>query len=204
MNFIAIDFETANERRNSACSIGIAIVKDGEIVETISEFIRPPELYFNPFNVGIHGITASDVADAMTFDQLWEKIGGMFANNKVIAHNASFDMSVIRYGLDEYGICYPSFDYYCTLVLARQIWPEICSHRLNDIADMLGFEFEHHDALEDAVACAKVLLQQAKLAEADSIEELAACYKVKKGRMYAGGYQPTRGPSAREKANKKK
>ena len=87
MNFLAIDFETANEKRNSACSLGFAFVKNGNIHQSLSILIRPPELYFNPFNVSLHGITEEDVCDRPTFEELWPQIKKVLDGQLVVAHN---------------------------------------------------------------------------------------------------------------------
>jgi DNA polymerase-3 subunit epsilon len=79
-------------------------VEDGRIVHRDSWLIRPPVLYFDPFNVRIHGITAEDVKDSLTFDQLWRQVSPSLAGKALIAHNASFDISVLRRSLDEYGV----------------------------------------------------------------------------------------------------
>jgi DNA polymerase III epsilon subunit-like protein len=93
MNYIAIDFETANEKRNSPCSIGIVVVKNGHVVEKIHHMIRPKEMKFMPISIGIHGIRPAMVENEPEFDKVWEKIRHHFNGNLVIAHNASFDIS---------------------------------------------------------------------------------------------------------------
>lgn len=74
MSWVAIDFETANRTRGSACALGVAIVEAGQVIDRASWLIRPPTLDFNPYNVMIHGITAADVASSPTFDLLWPTI----------------------------------------------------------------------------------------------------------------------------------
>lgn len=96
MNFTAIDFETANEKRNSACSLGITRVENNKIVDRKYFLIKPPEMRFVPQNIWIHNIYPEDVENADTFDKIWPKIKDYFEEELVIAHNASFDMSVLR------------------------------------------------------------------------------------------------------------
>ncbi|MBS3821989.1 MAG: DNA polymerase III subunit epsilon, partial [Phycisphaerae bacterium] len=103
MNFFAIDFETANFKRNSACSVGIAKVQDGRVVETWSSFIRPTNMHFEPRCVAIHGITEKDVESAPMFGDVWaSQLERIVACNPVVAHNAGFDLSVLRACCDEY------------------------------------------------------------------------------------------------------
>ena len=190
MNWIAIDFETANASRNSACALGVAVVQGGRIVRATSWLIRPPVLDFDPFNVSIHGITAEDVKDSPTFGQLWSEVAPSLAGQAVIAHNASFDISVLRHSLDEYGIPYPELDYYCTCNFCRAIWPGQIAYRLDVMADLLGIRFQHHDAEEDAAACAMIALECCRQTGASGLAMLADQHMITKGRLYPGGYAP--------------
>lgn len=172
MEFTAIDFETANGRRDSACAIGLVVVQNLEIVETCYHLIRPPDMYFSPFNISIHGIRPQDVLDKPNFPELWIEIKHYFENRIVIAHNASFDMSVLRYTLDRYGINYPTLRYSCTMRMARRHWPYQPSYRLNSVAELLGISFRHHHALEDAQVCAQIAASIARNRAATSCSEL--------------------------------
>ncbi|MCT4563024.1 MAG: exonuclease domain-containing protein [Maledivibacter sp.] len=190
MNFVAIDFETANSRRSSACAMGIAVVKDGEIIEKKSWLIRPKELRFDRINVYIHGITKEDVKNEPEFNELWDSIKTYLENQIVVAHNASFDMSVLRHILNEYDIPYPSFDYLCTVAVSKATWQEQVNNKLDTLANMLNITFKHHDACHDAVACAKVLLAALKSTKSNSVEDLCINTKIKLGKIYERGYEP--------------
>lgn len=102
MNLISIDFETANKYRNSPCAIGLVVANEHGITDEFYSLINPL-MDFDPYNVYVHGITERDVEDAPTFDELWPKISDYISNSLVVAHNASFDMSVLRYTLDRIG-----------------------------------------------------------------------------------------------------
>ena len=104
MNFIAIDFETANEKRASACSLGITVVKNNKIIEEKYWLIKPKPFRFESRNIIIHGIREEDVINEKEFDELWPEIKPYLENNLVIAHNASFDFSVLRNTLDLYNL----------------------------------------------------------------------------------------------------
>ena len=190
MDFVAIDFETANENRSSACAIGIVVVENSEIIERIQRLIRPSELWFNPINVSIHGITEEDVKGEPEFNQLWPTIQNYFEGKMVIAHNAAFDFSVIRHVLDEYSIPYPELNYLCTRIVSKKVWPELMSYSLPFIAHHLDIEFEHHNAIEDARACAEIALRASSHTGADSINGLAEQLEIINGRLYSGGYKP--------------
>lgn len=190
MKFTAIDFETANEKRLSACALGIVCIEDGKVTEQCYYLIQPPELYFNPYNVAIHGIRKADVIDKPNFSQLWPSIKHYFENNIVIAHNASFDMSVLRAILDYYEIPYPNLSYGCTWLISKKQWPDRLSHKLNDVAAMLDINFEHHHALEDASACARIAIEILDKNNTCTIDELSSTLELSMGSLYPGGYAP--------------
>ena len=95
MDFVAIDFETANSVRSSVCSIGIVKVKNGKIQEELYTLINPLS-EFHYYNMKIHGITEYMVHDAPTFEEFWPKFKVFIENQTIIAHNASFDIGVLR------------------------------------------------------------------------------------------------------------
>jgi DNA polymerase-3 subunit epsilon len=150
MSWVAIDFETANETRGSACALGVAIVEAGQVIDRASWLIRPPTLDFNPYNVMIHGITAADVASAPTFDSLWPTIETLLAGRPVVAHYASFDISVLRHSLDAYGISWPRLEYVCTRVLAKKVWTDLLSYSLPVVAKHCGHPPKHGSTRCDA------------------------------------------------------
>ncbi len=201
MNFAAIDFETANTERDSVCSMGIAVVEGGRIVKTAHWLIKPPKLYFSPYNVTIHGITEDDVRDKPEFNQLWNEIFPYLKGQVIVAHNASFDLSVLRYILDRYNITYPELDYCCSVSISKKTWTELPSYKLNAVAKHIGHEFRHHDALEDAVAAAKIVIEACQLNEIVELKELCEKCSVKIGRIFPGGYQPPT-DSKKSKASK--
>ena len=192
--FIAIDFETANSKRNSACSIGIAITENLNIVETKHWLVRPPELYFHPFNISIHGITEDDVKNEPTFDQLWPEIKNYIHDNLIIAHNASFDLGVLRHVLSTYDIDYPVSSYSCTWRISKKVWRGLPSHCLKSVSDHLGIEFKHHDAEEDAIACAEIAINACMEKEATSLPDLINKINLVFGYIRPGDYSPIQGP----------
>jgi DNA polymerase-3 subunit epsilon len=190
MSIIAIDFETANEQRASACSVGLAWIEGGAVVRVEERLIRPREMRFSGFNIGIHGIHPEDVEDAPEFPAVMEEFAADFAGAVMIAHNAAFDMSVWRASLDLYGTAYPSFDYLCTVKMARKVWPDLPSHKLNDLGRHLCISFNHHNAAEDARVCGEVALAIAADLGASGIEAVPELIDMIPGKIYAGGYQP--------------
>lgn len=189
MDFVAIDFETANEKRSSPCSLGITVVKENQIVEERYWTIRPMENRFAPINIMIHGIRPKDVENEPEFDVLWPEIKAYLENQLVIAHNAAFDFSVLRSTLDLYGLEYPELNYCCTMNMTKHFYSFLENAKLNTVNDFLGYEFSHHHASADASACANVLLQIAAELGTDNILEIADYTGVKIGKLYSNGYQ---------------
>ncbi|SMC51439.1 3'-5' exonuclease [Sporomusa malonica] len=164
MNYVAIDFETANSSRASACSLAAITVENGKIVRSAYSLIQPPVLKFDYWNTKIHGITVDDVVDKPTFAELWDRIRPHLEEKIVIAHNASFDISVLRSMLNEYGLPHPAFRYACTVDIARRVWTDLDNYKLPTLAKRFSIDFEHHNALHDARTCAMIAL----LARADT------------------------------------
>jgi DNA polymerase III epsilon subunit-like protein len=155
-SWVAIDFETASTR-GTPCSVGLAEVDAGQVVAEHTWLIRPPTFEFAPFNVALNGITPEDCADAPDWDSSLAEILKIVDGRTVVAHNASFDLGVIRDACDEIECAWPSLNYACTLVLSRRLWPELTSHSLPFVASYLGIvEVAHHDAAEDATVAAEI------------------------------------------------
>lgn len=188
MKFVAIDFETANEKRNSPCSLGLTIVQDGKIIDEKYWLIRPHEMRFTPMNIMIHGIRPGDVEDAPEFDALWPEILPYLEGNLVVAHNASFDFSVLRSTLSLYDLPFPELNYCCTMVMSRHFFCYLPNAKLNTVANHLGFKFNHHHASADATACAYVFLEIAKELGTTDIDILSDKVGFKIGQLYDGGY----------------
>lgn len=188
MNFVAIDFETANSSRDSVCSLGITVVKDNTIVEEKYWMIKPYPLRFDPINISIHGIREADVINEREFDKVWPEIRPYLENNLVIAHNASFDFSVLRKTLDLFCIEYPKLNYCCTLVASKLFYSYLKNHKLNTVNKHLGYEFNHHNASEDASACANILINISNELEVDDINDIANLVGFKLGNLNKDGY----------------
>ena len=156
MNFVAIDFETANYRADSACAVGLVKVMDGEIVAKAVHLIRPPTREF--VFTHIHGLTWKDVANAKDFATLWPTIE-LFLDGAAFlaAHNASFDKGVLHACCASYGLQAPSLRFECTVQIARRTW-NIRPTKLPDVCQKLGIALNHHEALSDALACARIVL----------------------------------------------
>jgi DNA polymerase-3 subunit epsilon len=175
VDFTAIDFETANSHPSSACSVGLVRVRSGRVVDRAEWLIRPPAGHaeFLPFNIKIHGITAEMVASARTWEDQLDELREFIDADVTVAHNASFDMGVIRAACAETVTPTPRLKYLCSVQVSRKTY-EIPSHRLPLAAEAAGFgEFAHHDALADAEACAAIISDAARRHEVDDLVQLA-------------------------------
>lgn len=183
MKFIAIDFETANSSRTSACSLGITFVENKKIIETKHFYIKPTPNYYNFINVGIHGITKKDTEDKKNFKELWEEIKPYFENNNVIAHNASFDLSVLRTTLQHYEIEFPKLEYYCTMLFSKNTLNGLLNYQLSTISNHFNIKLTHHNAESDANACAEIFIKLLENENIDSFENLCLKHNFIKGEL---------------------
>ena len=158
MNFIAIDFETANRSRESTCAIGLTYVENMVIVDQEYYLIKPTPFYFDIINQSVHGISQQQVEEAPTFDKVWEMISSKIHGKQLIAHNASFDFSVLRYALNAYDIPFPSIQYGCTLQLFRKLALPLENNKLSTLARYYQLSLDHHHALSDSVVCAQLAI----------------------------------------------
>ncbi len=175
VDFTAIDFETANNSPASACSVGLVKVRDGHVVDTAYWLIKPPLGHdaFLEWNVRIHGIMAVDVADALLWSEQLPDLTAFVGNDPLVAHNAGFDMGVITAASAASYLESPTFDYLCSLHVARKTY-HLDSYKLPAAAMAAGFEdFAHHNALADAQACAAIIVHAAARHGASTIAELA-------------------------------
>ncbi len=186
MRFVAIDFETASQRPDSACQIGLVIVENGQIIQEMVRLIRPPSMYFSPRCIAVHGIHPSQVKDAPTWDLVWDEIQPVLENYPIIAHNAGFDLNVLCAAMSAYGLTCPYLEYSCTRLIARRTWPAWTSFALKSIANNLRYEFQHHDALEDSRACANIVFAAAQIAEVESFPQLEQKLSILRGRVQFG------------------
>ena len=155
-SFVAIDFETADYGRDSACAVGLVRVERGRIVLRESYLLRPPRPSFA--FTAIHGITWSMVARKPAFRELWRRIRpALMGAEFLAAHSAGFDRSVLEACCAAARLRVPKIPFLCTMRLARQTWG-IRPTRLPDVCRHLGLHLKHHDALSDAEACARIVL----------------------------------------------
>lgn len=152
MDFVAIDLETATADRNSACAMAIVIVQKSEIIAEHKFLIQPPLNEYAPINIRVHGISPTDTETEPTIEEYYNLIFDSVNGAKVVAHNASFDMSVMKHSLEYYGLTVPCPNSIsCTYRMTGKSLKACC--------DEYGFELEHHEPLSDAKACARLFMR---------------------------------------------
>jgi DNA polymerase-3 subunit epsilon len=180
LNFVAIDFETAQYAPESACSVGLALFRDGQAQASYYSLIRPPVLYIRPDFTAIHGLTVDDVRGAPGFAALWEAaILPFIGDMPLAAHNASFDMGVLRAVLERHGLPVPPLRYFCTLMLSRRVWPGLRSHSLPNLGAHFGIQYEAHNALDDARTCGDIACLAAARTGSNNLKELLRAARMK-------------------------
>ena len=158
-DFAAIDFETANGKRSSVCSVGIVIVREGRIVDKFYSLIRPRPNYYTQWTTAIHGLDHFDTDYEENFPEVWDRISNRIEGLPLVAHNKPFDESCLKAVFKEYGMPYPGYVFHCTLAASRRCL-KLPNHQLHTVAAACGFDLaNHHHALADAEACAEIALK---------------------------------------------
>jgi len=189
--FICIDFETANNKRESVCQVALIYFKNDEIIDEKSWLVKPPceYNYFNQLNIQIHNIKPEDVKNAPEFNELWSEIKPLIEGKMIVAHNAPFDVSVLRSLIDYYNLDFGNFNFICTCNVARKTWDNQINYTLKNIANQLGYIFKHHDAHDDARVCGKILLDAMKIHKCTTVNELAERIDMQIGYVSKNNYQ---------------
>ena len=161
-DFAAIDFETANECRSSVCSVGVVIVRGGEIVDSFYSLIHPEPEYYQWFCQRVHGLGPEDTEDAPVFPKVWEKIAPLIEGLPLVAHNSRFDEGCLKAVHRVYRMDYPDYIFFDTLAASRRHYGHrsLPNHQLQTVAAACGYDLtNHHHALADAEACAAIALK---------------------------------------------
>lgn len=157
-DFAAIDFETANKYSCSICSIGLIIVKEGEIINRYYKLLHPVPNYYSLRHIAIHGIKPEDTEAEDTFPEVWAEVEQLIEGLPLIAHFSRFDESCLKAAFRRFGMKYPNYQFYCSCTLSRKKIGDILpNHKLPTVARFCGYNLaNHHHALADAEACAHI------------------------------------------------
>ncbi len=159
-DFAAIDFETANSECSSVCSVGIVVVRGGEVVDSFYSLIQPEPNYYNYFCQRVHGLSCRDTDDAPVFPRVWEQIEPLIEGLPLVAHNARFDQGCLKAVFRVYQMDYPEYVFYDTLKASRKAFPDAPNHQLHTVSALCGYDLKnHHHALADAEAAAAIAIK---------------------------------------------
>ena len=158
-SFVAIDFETANQHRSSVCSVGMVIVQENRITDSIYKLIKPNPNFYCGWATDIHGITFWDTCNEYEFPYIWDTMHKKIKNLPLVAHNAAFDEGCLKAVLSAYGLSYTNNRFYCTYKESKKQFPKLPNHQLHTVSEYLGHHLaNHHNALDDAKACAHIAM----------------------------------------------
>lgn len=160
-DFVAIDFEVANKYAGSICSIGLVIVRDGNITERMYKLVRPVPNYYNiSWTNDCHGLSRKDTDSADDFQGVWREIAPKIVGLPLVAHNSRFDERQLKAAHVCYQMDYPGYEFHCTYTLAKKKYKGLPDHQLHTVARHCGFDLQdHHNAMADADACAAIALK---------------------------------------------
>ena len=158
-DFAAIDFEAANGEVTSACSVGVVIVRNDEIVDSFYSLIKPFPNRYDFYTTKVHGIKFKDTKDAEIFPQVWYKVSHKLTGLPLVAHGISFDERVLKALHAHYHLKYPNYKFYCTHLGSEALVHDVENHKLQTVAKHFGYDLtQHHHALTDAEACAVIAM----------------------------------------------
>lgn len=192
MRYVALDFETGNSSRLSACALGVSVFEDTTLVREQVSLIKPPESVgkFHWGNIKVNHIKEYMVKDAPTFDEVWKLIAQDAQDSVLVCHNAMFDTSVLCACLAHYHLPMPECRYLCTVKVSQRVWPALINHKLDTVSAALDIPLNHHEAGSDARAAGLIL--QAALRETASADAdmLAKKIGMRLGRISCMGTVP--------------
>ena len=196
LDYVARDFETANRYRGSACSLGLVVVESGIIVEERQWLIKPMPCEFDDFNSSLTGLCLNDVIEQPRFIELWPEVKPYFDNIGIVAaHNASFDISVLKYLCNDLKLPLPNINILCSYNLAKVAMPNLSTYRLDYLCKKLNISLEHHNAISDAKGCANLINQIAKERNIHNYFEMEMLLGIKLGMWNEQDYVPCRSKS---------
>lgn len=162
MRFYSLDVETANPDQSTICQIGVGVFEEGILVDTWKSYIDPQD-YFHWRFIEIHGITPKMVKRQPTFPKVYPILRQMFENN-IVVHHSPFDRVAFNKAYDRYGLETLNVQWLDSVQVARKTWIDLDGgFNLANLAYHLDIQFKHHDALEDAVACGRIIVEACKI-----------------------------------------
>lgn len=173
--FAAIDFETANGKRSSVCSVGIVILEQGNVCDRFYRLIRPRPNFYTHWTTAVHGMSYYDTVNEADFPEVWSEIAARVEGIPFVAHNSPFDSGCLLAVHELYSMHYPEYPFYCTCRLARKAFPSLENHQLHTVSSFCGYDLtHHHNALADAEACAHIAVTLLQNRGVETLAQLQA------------------------------
>ncbi|EFC05767.1 putative DNA polymerase III, epsilon subunit [Bulleidia extructa W1219] len=182
---VAVDVETASSDHRSMCAIGLSVLENGVLEEAFYSLIKPAANanHFEYFNTKVHGIHPKDVQDAPTLPEVYPTIKSLLESGIVVAHNAVFDVSVIKNCCLNTGCPVPKVTYFDSVPLSRRAFPLLVNHKLDTVARYLKIPLDHHHAGSDAYACLAIVAAAMAKYEMCDCETMLNYLKISLKRM---------------------
>lgn len=163
MRFTSIDFEKANNDSCSVCSIGISVFENDNIIYSHNYLVQPPGNHYLTLHTSIHGLSAEDTRDALTFPEVWNTMNHYIEGEIVVAHNGcTVEFPILKSLFHFYNITLPDYKGICTLELSQQLFPYLRNHKLSTLAALFNLDFSenlHHNAQYDAEVCGFIFMK---------------------------------------------
>jgi DNA polymerase-3 subunit epsilon len=159
LNFVALDFETANADLSSICQVGLVEFRKGNVADTYTTLINPGD-YFDPINVSIHGIDEDRVRHAPRFGDVYPQLASRVSGAVVVCHTL-FDRAAMCQASAQHGLPDVSCRWLDTARVVRRAWSKYAhfGYGLANLTRDFGIIFSHHDAAEDARATGMILIR---------------------------------------------
>lgn len=201
------DIEVLNQDPASICAIGIVELEGNKMTDSYYSLIKPRNLSFDPYRYKVHKIRPNHLTKEKPFKEIWKDISHFFENRIVVSHDIQGDMMHFREVLKQNKIPYPELHMSCTNVLAHIVYPHFQKYNVTELAQKIGFKFDAHHALGDALACAHILVEMCNHENVENIRELHEKYDLEFGEMKENYYRniisAELAPHLQEMSNKK-
>ena len=162
--YVVFDIETTgfSPLVNKIIEIGAVKVEKGNITERFSTFVNPEVPI--PFHIeNLTGIKDDMVITAPVIAEVMPEFLAFCDGAVMVAHNADFDMSFIKYNCDRLSIPY-DFTIADTVAMARMLLPNLNRFKLDTVARALNISLEnHHRAVDDAACTAEIFEKFVKM-----------------------------------------
>ena len=180
VTFAVVDLETTGSviGVDEIIEIGLVQIRGGQVVDRF-ETLAWSDRTIPPWVARLTGISNDDLEGAPTFSDIAEQLFSLLDGNVFVAHDIRFDLPFLRWEFARRGLVRPAVTGFCTLELSRQLWPNLASRSLPDLARSFGVDHDNpHRAADDAMATGGVLLEALTTVAELGLAELGDLYRL--------------------------